>query len=224
MTTTANPNVDCEQLHACLPVSDVLAAADFYTKKLGFWLAFTWGEPPTMAGVNLGHVQIFLEHGTPNSKGCSLYFVVGDADELYNFHLSNGVEIVVPPGDRDYGIRDYRIRDLSGYELSFGHRLSNVAPPLKIQRVDVPVRLEKRLAALLYDLAEHKRMSVDSCLEEILLHTCEPFGLEEGMKALERGEGVASPHTKRTIDYIEELKKKHGIDYDCHASYGFVEE
>ena len=29
------------------------------------------------------------------------------------------------------------------------------------------VRLEKRLAALLDDLAKHKRMSVDSCLEEI---------------------------------------------------------
>jgi hypothetical protein len=67
-------------------------------------------------------------------------------------------------------------------------------------------------------------MSLNSCLEEILLHTCEPFGLQDGLKALERGEGVASPHTKRTIKYIQELKKKHGIDYDCHASYGFVEE
>jgi catechol 2,3-dioxygenase-like lactoylglutathione lyase family enzyme len=224
MTTDATPSVDCEQLHASLPVPDVLAAADFYTKKLGFRLAFTWGDPTTMAGVNLGHVQIFLEQGTPNPKGCSVYFVVGDADELYEFQLNNGAEILVPPGDRDYGIRDYRIQDLNGYELEFGHRLTNVAPALKIERVDVPVRLEKRLAALLYDLAEHKRMSLNSCLEEILLHTCEPFGLQDGLKALERGEGVASPHTKRTIKYIQELKKKHGIDYDCHASYGFVEE
>ena len=72
MTTPATPNVDCEQLHAGLPVSDVLAAADFYTNKLGFWLSFTWGNPPTMAGVNLGHVQIFLEQGTPNPTGCSV--------------------------------------------------------------------------------------------------------------------------------------------------------
>jgi hypothetical protein len=78
--------------------------------------------------------------------------------------------------------------------------------------VDVPLRLEKRLAALLVDLATHKQMSVSSCLEEMLLHTCEPLG-----------EGVASPHTKRTISFIQELKKKHGIDYDCHASYRFVE-
>jgi len=42
--------------------------------------------------------------------------------------------------------------------------------------VDVPVRLEKRLAALLGDLAEHKRMSVNGCLEELLLHTNDGVG------------------------------------------------
>ena len=214
MTTSATPLVDCEQHHPTLSASDVLTAADFYTKKLGFSLGFTWGDPPTMAGVNLGDVQIFLEQGTPNPQGCSVYFVVGDADELYEFQRANGVEVMEPPEDRPYGLRDYTVRDLSGYALTFGHRLPYAAgPSLTIERVDVSVRLERRLAALLHDLAEHKRMSLTSCLEEILLHTCEPFG-----------NGVASPHTKRTLNYIQELKKKHGIDYDSHASYRFVEE
>ena len=44
------------------------------------------------------------------------------------------------------------------------------------ERVDVPVRLEKRLAALLRDLAEHKGMSLNSCLEETLLHTFNQVG------------------------------------------------
>lgn len=100
------------------------------------------------------------------------------------------------------------MRDLNGYYLSFGHHLCNAGPPIKIERVDVPVRLEKRLAALLEDLARHKRMTVNSCLEEMLLHTNEGVG----------------PHTQTTVHYIQELKKKHGIDYDCHASYRFVEE
>jgi len=43
-----------------LPVSDVPAAVGFYTNKLGFRLGFTWGDPPSMAGVNLGNVQMFL--------------------------------------------------------------------------------------------------------------------------------------------------------------------
>lgn len=213
MTLPTVPDVECEQLHTSLPVSDVLAAVEFYTKKLGFWQAFTWGDPPSIAGVNLGRVQIFLEQGTPNPKGCSVYFVVGNADELYDFQRANGVDIVEPPGDRPYGLRDYRIRDLHGYDLAFGHHLFDAGPPLRIERVDVPVRLEKRLAALLHDLAAYKRMSLSSCLEEILLHTNEPLG-----------DGVASPHTRGQLKYIQALKKKHGIDYDSHGSYRFVEE
>ena len=81
----------------------------------------------------------------------------------------------------------------------------------QIDRVDALLRLEKRLAALLYDLAEYKR-SLSSCLEEILLHTNEPSG-----------DGVASPHTKAQLGHIQKLKQKHGIDYDSHASYRFEE-
>jgi len=54
-----------------------------------------------------------------------VYFVVGNADELYNFQRANGVDIVAVPEDRPYGLRDYRVRDLHGYELGFGHHLFN---------------------------------------------------------------------------------------------------
>src|SRR5262249_53515234 len=155
--------VDCEQQHPSLSVPDIAAAVDFYAKRLGFWVAFTEGDPPRMAGVNLGQVQMFLEQGTPGPEGCSVYFVVGNADELFEFHRSNGVEIVQPPTDQPYGLRDYRVRDLNGYLLSFGHHLMKTEPRLEIERVEVTVRLEKRLAAVLRDLAAHKHMSVTSC-------------------------------------------------------------
>ena len=199
--------IECERHHAGLTVSDVLAAVDYYTTKLGFELSFTWGEPVTFAGVHLDKVQIFLQQGKPAPGGTSVYFVVGDADVLYELHQRNGVEIAEPIDDRDYGIRDYGVRDPSGYYLTFGHHIFNVGPKVEIERVDVPLRLEKRLAALLHDLAKHKRVSIDSCVEEILLHT---------------NDGV-EPHTKSTVAYIQELKAKHGIDYDSHASYGWVE-
>jgi uncharacterized glyoxalase superfamily protein PhnB len=208
MTGSASPFVECEQVHAGLAVVDIGAAVEFYTKRLGFAAAFTWGDPPTFAGVNLDKVQIFLRKATPDPKGCTVYFLVGDADQLYEFHRAQGVEIAEPIADRPYGIRDYVVRDLYGYCLSFGHHLFNAGPPIRIERVDVSVRLEKRLAALLLDLADHKRMSVNSCLEEMLLHTSEGVG----------------PHTQTTLKYIQELKKKHGIDYDSHGSYRFSEE
>jgi hypothetical protein len=57
------------------------------------------------------------------------------------------------------------------------------------------------------DVAEAKRMTVGRCLEETLLHTLDGVG----------------PHTKGQLRLIEKLKAKHGIDYDTHASYRFVE-
>jgi catechol 2,3-dioxygenase-like lactoylglutathione lyase family enzyme len=207
MTARGTPDVDCEQQHASLAVEDVMAAVEFYTRKLGFRLGFTDGAPPDMAGVNLGDEQMFLALGTPSPKGCSVYFVVNNADELYEFQAANGVEVVQAPGDRPYGLRDYRVRDLNGYLLGFGHRLFNTGPAIEIERVDVPVRLEKRLALLLHDLAAYKRMSLASCLEETLLHTLEGVG----------------PHTKGDLKHIQMLKQKHGIDYDSHGSYRFVE-
>lgn len=212
MTTPIAPQVDCEKQHPSLAVTDVRAAADFYTTKLGFTLGFILGEPPTMAGVNLGGVQMFLEQGTPSPEGCAVYFVVGSADELHEYQNACGVEIVEPPCDRPWGLRDYTVRDLNGYRLSFGHYIYTAGPRLVIERVDVPVRLEKRLAAVLQDLAEFKHMSLSSCLEETLLHTFEPLG-----------DGVASPHTQRDLRHIQALKRKHGIDYDSHASYRFAE-
>ena len=141
--------------------------------------------------------------------------MVGNADELFEAQRSQGVEVVELPGDRPYGLRDYAVRDPYGYRLAFGHYIFSGGDPIEIERVNVPVRLEKRLAALLADLAAYKRMSVSSCLEEILLHTNEPIG--------DTGQ-VASPHTKSQLRHIQRLKKKHGIDYDSHGSYRFVEK
>jgi catechol 2,3-dioxygenase-like lactoylglutathione lyase family enzyme len=200
MPIPAPPQVDCERLHPGLPVADVPAAVEFYTTRLGFTPGFAWGgEPPTFAGVNLGEVQVFLFQGTPTPEGGNVYFVVGDADELYAFHRDAGVEVLQEIGDREYGLRDYTVRGPDGHRLSFGHYVHSVGEPVPIERVDVPVRLEKRLAALLHDLAAHKRMTVSGLLEEILLHTNEPLG------------------------DIQQLKQKHGIDYDSHASYRWVE-
>jgi uncharacterized glyoxalase superfamily protein PhnB len=213
MASLAVPPVECEMHHPTLSVADLRAAVDFYTTALGFQPGFTWGDPPTLAGVNLGGVSIHLAQGTPSPKGCSLYFVVGDADELFEFQRAQGADIVTPPADRPWGLRDYKIRDRDGYELAFGHRLPDRNPPLEIERVEVGVRLEKRLAALLQDLAAHKGMHLSGCLEEILLHSFEQAG--DG--------ATASPHTRSTFRHIEALKNRHGIDYDAHASYRFVE-
>ena len=54
--------------------------------------------------------------------------------------------------------------------------------------------------------------ATSECLEETLLHTFEPAG-----------GGVASPHTTAQLKHVGELKRRHPIDYDTHASYRFRE-
>ena len=115
--------VEVEQYHATIAVRDLNKAGEFYSAKRGFTHAFSWGEPPTMAGVNLDQTQIFLRTGTPNPQTCSLYYVVKDADALYAFHRANGVSILEEPGEREWDFRDYTVTDLDGYRLTFGHRL-----------------------------------------------------------------------------------------------------
>ncbi|WP_160710795.1 VOC family protein [Chitinophaga solisilvae] len=214
MTSFSPPKTAYSQVFPTLRVSDINTAVDFYTRQLGFTLRFTWGDPLHYAGVNLGDTTLHLAKDSPFISGTSeVNFIIDNADDLYAFHLASGVEIVTPPADAPYGIRDYKIRDPFGNFLGFGHYIYTQGPPLPIERTDVPVRLEKRLAALLEDLAAHKHMTVSSCLEETLLHTFERIG-----------DNVASPHTIATLNYIQELKKKHGIDYDVHASYRFTEQ
>jgi catechol 2,3-dioxygenase-like lactoylglutathione lyase family enzyme len=208
------PPIECTRLNPTLRVRDVARAIDFYTSRLGFRLGFKWGEPLRFAGMNFGEVQVFLQQGDPGSVPAQVYFVVDDADALHEYQAGQGAQVLRTPADQAYELRDYTVADLDGNELTFGHYTPSREPALEIERVDVPVRLERRLAALLEDLARHKGMTVGNCLEETLLHTFEP---------LDGSDGVASPHTKSDLRYIASLKARHGIDYDCHASYRFVE-
>jgi catechol 2,3-dioxygenase-like lactoylglutathione lyase family enzyme len=184
MSSSIIPAVVCDRVHPGLTVSNIDEAINYYTQKLGFVFNFKWGDPPDMAGVSLGNISVHLFLGAPVVDLGKVYFVVEDVDALYEFHRNNGIDIFAPPSNKPYELRDYHIHDLYGNILGFGQYIYSKQPPLKIERVPVPVRLEKRLAALLSDLAGHKGMSIDSTLEETLLHTFEAIG-----------DNVASPHT-----------------------------
>lgn len=212
MAENTVPVVDCDSVNPGFIVGNIAEAVAFYSSNLGFKLGFTWGDPPQFAGMNLGKVSIHLMTQEGKTGTGMAYFAVDNADDLYLFHQQQGVEITEPIANRDYSMRDYQVRDPFGNYLGFGHYIMSNSPSLLIERTDVLLRLEKRLANLLKDLAVFKGMSLDSLMEETFLHTFEPMG-----------DGVASPHTKTQLRHIEELKRKHGIDYDVHASYRFVE-
>jgi|SRR5579862_4303396 len=87
---------------------------------------------------------------------------------------------------------------------------------MPIERVQLGVRIEKRMAKVLKGLAEFKGITLGELIEEIVLHSFEPVPGQEGQM-------TASAHGKRALQAIVDLKKVYGMDYDTHASYRFRE-
>ena len=87
---------------------------------------------------------------------------------------------------------------------------------LKVERVQLGVRMEKHMVKVLKGLAEFKGVSLGQLLENIVLHSFSPVPGQEG-------EMAASPHGKRALAAIADLKRVYGMDYDVHATYQFLE-
>jgi hypothetical protein len=70
--------------------------------------------------------------------------------------------------------------------------------------------MEKSLVKVLKGLAEFEGVTLGQLLERIVLHSFEPVPGQEG-------ELAASPHGKRALAAIADLKRVYGLDYDLHG-------
>ncbi len=206
--------VPAERLTPILYVRDFQEAMKYYTEKLLFERLWDWGDPPTFGAVRLGKVEIFFCLSGQGHPGTWLSIFVDDVDDYYNRIKTLGAKITHGPVDEPWGMREIHVQDPNQHVIRFGQGIPAREPSLEIERVPVEARIEKRLAGLLGDLAQHKKMTLGEMLEETFLHTFE----------MEPGGGVHSPHSEGTLAFIRELKTKHGIEYDTHASYRFVEK
>ncbi len=212
MTLPAKPSAEC--LTPILYVRNFREATRYYTKKLFFDLLWDWGKPASSGCVRLGKAEIFLCLKGQGQPGTWMSIFMDDVDGYYDRIRQAGAEIISRPKNYPWGCREMQVRDPNQHVIRFSQGIPAREPKLPIERVPVRTRLEKRLAALLRDLAQHKQMTVGEMLEETFLHTFEEVP----------GGGVASPHSASTHRHIQSLKKLHGIDYDTHASYRFVEK
>jgi catechol 2,3-dioxygenase-like lactoylglutathione lyase family enzyme len=206
--------ISTESLTPILYVRDFKEAMDYYTGKLLFKRLWDWGVPPTFGAVRLGQVEVFFCEGAQGHPGTWNMIFIDDVDDYFERISRLGAEVVFGPQDQPWGMREIHVRDPNQHIIRFGQGIPSREPKIEIERVAIDARVEKRLAALTSDLAQQRRMSVGELLEEVLLHSFER--LSQG--------GVASPHTAKTLGQIQHLKQKHGIDYDCHANYRFVEK
>ncbi len=95
--------------------------------------------------------------------------------------------------------------------------MANQDSKIVVERVQLGVRMEKRMVQVLKGLAEFKDMSLGQLLEEIVLHSFEPVEGHEGQM-------TASAHSKASLAAIADLKRVYGMNYDTHASYEFQDK
>jgi catechol 2,3-dioxygenase-like lactoylglutathione lyase family enzyme len=104
-------------------VSDIAADLAYYRDKLGFEVAFEYGQPLSYAGLCRDEVALHLIASShtkrlPGQGGLCIF--VRDVDQLYVELRSRGAGILGPPEDRDYGMRDFDTVDADGNQVTFG--------------------------------------------------------------------------------------------------------
>ena len=112
-------------------VSPFLASEDlpvslaFYLDKLGFTLAWEWGQPAELAAVCRDEVELTLaSRADAKPDGISrLYLHIDGIDDYHAQLLDAGVVITVAIADRPYGMRDFSVTDPAGNVLCFGQAL-----------------------------------------------------------------------------------------------------
>ena len=105
-------------------VPDVRAALEWY-RAIGFEEVTTFddGEGLSFAMVSFGDGEVMFNEGGKASdasrREVDLYVYADDIDGLYA-RLKDRVDVVEPPHDTFYGMREMIIRDLNRFWITFG--------------------------------------------------------------------------------------------------------
>src|SRR6202035_3601534 len=112
-------------------VADIMAACEFFTRKLGFSIGFTYGEPPYYAQVRRDGARINLrcverppidEAMRERQELLSATLVVATAHEIKALFLefqAAGTSFVQTLQSKPWGARDFIVRDPDGNLLLF---------------------------------------------------------------------------------------------------------
>ncbi len=115
-----------------LPVPDVVAAAHWFVRVLGFEIDFLHGEPvPWHGRVKAGvlgdggwgapvYIHLSQETGAIQACGETRLHVGHDIDGLHAHALAQGATVLMPPTDQPWGLREIEIQAPGGHRLVLG--------------------------------------------------------------------------------------------------------
>ena len=127
---------------AITPILNVSNIVESFARfeKFGWTKGWDWGTPPTFGGVCSGKVEIFLcqgsqggrgkgsntstfgeEDGESGDKGVWMSLWVDDVDAIHQHCLEQGIEVVWPPTDMEWGVREMHVRHPDGHVFRVSH-------------------------------------------------------------------------------------------------------
>ena len=134
MTETTHPvaaKPELTEIEAQLFVADIKASCDFFTSKLGFAVAFTYGEPPFYGQVKRDNARlnlrlvcepVFAGDIREREQLLAASMTLGSAAELRQLFVeyqSAGVDFQQPLKQEPWGARTFVVRDPYGNLLLF---------------------------------------------------------------------------------------------------------
>ena len=113
-----------QQVVPMIHVPDVRATAHWYM-SIGFKLVRQNEDGCEMnwAKLSFGNSEImFSADGKPSTahrREVDLYITIDNVDDLHQ-RLKDRIEVVLPPSDTFYGMREFTIRDFNRFWITFG--------------------------------------------------------------------------------------------------------
>ena len=117
-----------------LLVENIQRATDYYRDQLGFAITRYDQNPDHYATAERDGCYVHVAHfdgvsARPNSEAVppdmfDAYFWPDDVDKLHTELKDRGADIIHPPVEQPYGLREFRVQDPDGHILAFGKRIS----------------------------------------------------------------------------------------------------
>jgi uncharacterized glyoxalase superfamily protein PhnB len=113
-----------ERIVPMIHVPDVRSTVDWYV-DIGFKIVDTYddgGDGLSFAILEFASSEVMFNQGGQSSsqrrREVDLYIYIENIDELFE-RLKDRVEVVEPPHDQLYGMREFIIRDINGFWITF---------------------------------------------------------------------------------------------------------
>ena len=113
-------------VHSVTPILNVsdCAASFAWFERFGWRKLWDWGEPATFGAVGNGACEIFVcqnaQGGRGEGLGVWMSIFVDDMDEVHRSCVDQGLDVVMPPTDEPWGVREMHVRHPDGHIFRVG--------------------------------------------------------------------------------------------------------